>query len=277
MSDELFPVGGKATHSQRCQRRLRLREAAREALRALAGTRPHRPSTFIEKFNRSRENSRSLNRSRVCAGQPMRSRIRRLATTYASDRRGRSGRRAELLATAGNHRSDRGDQGPVPAAHGSEGSEGDFVGAQMLGADLAAEMAEARGRIDLEAAAAPVLNLNAQTAIEGFYANKRNDPRTAAIFSKLEPKLREFIQRTSPADVAKMVANGSLMKEPRRRIQDCPGGFVHRKLRCSGRRRQASAPALHRIHRPTARERAAAHRRYCRVTSSLMMPPTLRG
>lgn len=90
-------------------------------------------------------------------------------------------------------------------------AEGDFVGAQMLGADLAAEMAEARGRINLEAAAAPVLNLNAQTAIEGFYANKRNDPRTAAIFSKLEPKLREFIQRTSPADVAKMVANGSLM------------------------------------------------------------------
>jgi hypothetical protein len=88
---------------------------------------------------------------------------------------------------------------------------GDMAGYSETLMTAGAEIAAVQGRLSLEAAAAPVLNLNAQTAIESFFNNKRNDPRVGPIFAKLEPKLREFIGRTSPADIARMVQTGTLM------------------------------------------------------------------
>ena len=86
-------------------------------------------------------------------------------------------------------------------------AEGDIMGVSMLSADMGAEISQARSMPELQAAAAPILSMTAQSAVENFYNTKR---ASSPLFGAVEAKLRAFVSSTPPQKMAELAQSGML-------------------------------------------------------------------
>lgn len=84
---------------------------------------------------------------------------------------------------------------------------GDMMTFGALCSDEGAEIGRMQSAADLQRAAAPVLSMTANSAVESWIMNKRS---SSALFAKVEDKFRALVAQTPPAKMAELAQSGLL-------------------------------------------------------------------